>query len=166
VALVQRAASAGLGDRVLFPGYRADVPALVAAFDAYVLPSLWEGLPLALLEALALGKPIVASRVGGVPEIVEHGVLGFLVPPRDPGALAEHLVRVVDDGALRARASELGPLKFARQFSVEAMVDAHARFFEEVAARRLGRAVVRPEAHRDTAAPRASERAPRAGVDI
>ncbi|WP_433937498.1 glycosyltransferase [Sorangium cellulosum] len=136
--LQQRAQAAGLGDRMIFPGYRSDVPELVSAFDAYVLPSLWEGLPLALLEALALGKPIVASRVGGVPEIVEHGVDGFLVPSKDPGALAEHLARVARDGELRERARTRSPAKFAEQFSLEAMVDAHVRLFDELIARRRG----------------------------
>ncbi|WP_233562379.1 glycosyltransferase [Sorangium cellulosum] len=136
--LQQRAQAAGLGDRMIFPGYRSDVPDLVSAFDAYVLPSLWEGLPLALLEALALGKPIVASRVGGVPEIVEHGVDGFLVPPKDPGALADHLARVARDGELRERARTRSPAKFAEQFSLEAMVEAHVRLFDELVARRSG----------------------------
>ncbi|XXY23508.1 glycosyltransferase [Sorangium sp. So ce216] len=136
--LEQRARAAGLGDRMIFPGYRSDVPELVSSFDAYVLPSLWEGLPLALLEALALGKPIVASRVGGVPEIIEHGVDGFLVPPKDPGALAEHLSRVARDGELRERARTRSPAKFAEQFSLEAMVEAHVRLFDELIARRRG----------------------------
>ncbi|WP_437539288.1 glycosyltransferase [Sorangium sp. So ce726] len=136
--LEQRARDAGLGDRVIFPGYRSDVPELVSAFDTYVLPSLWEGLPLALLEALALGKPIVASRVGGVPEIIEHGVDGFLVPSKDPGALVEHLTRVALDGELRERARARGPAKFTEQFSLEAMVDAHVRLFDELIARRRG----------------------------
>ncbi|WP_437738474.1 glycosyltransferase [Sorangium sp. So ce1335] len=136
--LQQRAQAAGLGDRMIFPGYRSDVPELISAFDAYVLPSLWEGLPLALLEALALGKPIVASRVGGVPEIVEHGVDGFLVPPKDPGALGEHLARAARDAELRERARTRSPVKFAEQFSVEAMVDAHVRLFDELIARRRG----------------------------
>lgn len=154
--LQQRAQAAGLGDRMIFPGYRSDVPDLVAAFDAYVLPSLWEGLPLALLEALALGKPIVASRVGGVPEIVEHGVDGFLVPPRDPGALVEHLARVARDGELRERARTRSPAKFTEQFSVEAMVDAHVRLFDELVARRRG-GEVQPRPPRAQAAPADAE---------
>ncbi|AUX43777.1 glycosyltransferase [Sorangium cellulosum] len=136
--LQRRARDAGLGDRVIFPGYRSDVPELISSFDTYVLPSLWEGLPLALLEALALGKPIVASRVGGVPEIVEHGQDGFLVPSANPGALVEHLSRVARDEALRERARTRGPVKFAEQFSLEAMVDAHVRLFDELVARRRG----------------------------
>ncbi|WP_438021253.1 glycosyltransferase [Sorangium sp. So ce315] len=154
--LQQRAQAAGLGDRMIFPGYRSDVPDLVSAFDAYVLPSLWEGLPLALLEALALGKPIVASSVGGVPEIVEHGVDGFLVPPRDPGALVEHLARVARDGELRERARTRSPAKFAEQFSVEAMVDAHVRLFDELVARRRG-SEVQPRPPRAQAAPADAE---------
>lgn len=150
--LERMAAAAGLGGKMIFPGYRSDVPELISSFDAYVLPSLWEGLPLALLEALALGKPIVASRVGGVPEIVEHGVDGFLVPSRDVAALAEHLVRVAGDTGFRERARERSPIKFAQQFSLEAMVGAHARLFDELAARRRGE-----EAPREAPAPAGAE---------
>lgn len=93
-ALETRAAELGLGDHVRFLGQLEEVGPLLLAADAVVLPSRWEGLPLTLLEALARGRPVVASAVGGVPEVVEDGVSGRLVPPGDPAALADALCEV------------------------------------------------------------------------
>ena len=134
--LVRAARAAGLDGRVAFLGYRRDVPDLISSYDVYVLPSLWEGLPLALLEAMAIGKPILCTSVGGNPEIVEDGANGYVVPPRDSRALADRILRLYRD---RARAGELrarNVKKFQEQFSLEAMVDAHARLYRELAARR------------------------------
>lgn len=86
--LERRAAEAGLGARVRFPGQVEPIGPLLAAADAVVLPSLWEGLPLSLLESLVRARPVVASRVGGIPEAVEDGVSGRLVPAGDAAALA------------------------------------------------------------------------------
>ncbi|HVH45292.1 MAG TPA: glycosyltransferase, partial [Labilithrix sp.] len=129
-----------LGPRVRFVGYRADVPALIASFDTYVLPSLWEGLPLGLLEALAQGTTIVATTVGGNPEIVEHSVNGFLVPPADSVALAEHILRVHRDPELRGRICALNRAKFAASFSLEAMIRSYVWLFEEQMTARRERA--------------------------
>jgi len=133
-ALEEKARALGLGDRVLFLGYRTDVPDVVASFDVYVLPSVTEGLPLALLEALAIGNPIVCTRVGGCPEVVEDGVNGFLVPPRDSAALTESILRLRADPALRAAIRERNLKKFSERFTLRAMVDAHARLFGDLAA--------------------------------
>lgn len=84
-------------------GYRQDVPALLAAADAMVLSSDHEGLPVAIMEALALGKPVISTSVGGVPEAIRHEREALLVARRDPGALAEALLRFADDPHLRAR---------------------------------------------------------------
>ena len=79
----------GLGGAVIFTGFRTDVPALLAAMDCFVLASTrTEGVPQSLLQAAAAGVPLVASRIGGIPEVVEDGVTGLLVPPEDPAALA------------------------------------------------------------------------------
>jgi glycosyltransferase involved in cell wall biosynthesis len=83
-------------------GFRDDVASIVAAADALVLSSDHEGLPVAVMEAFALGTPVVATAVGGVPEAVTDGTSGLLVPPRDPGALATALQRLADDAPLRA----------------------------------------------------------------
>lgn len=130
-ALEQRAASLGLGDTVRFLGYRSDVPRVLSTVDAYVLPSLWEGLPLALLEAMACGKPIVATRVGGNPEVVSDGENGFLVPPRDPEALAGALLRLRADPACRERMARANVAKARERFSVEAMTRAHVELYRE-----------------------------------
>ncbi|MFM7061240.1 MAG: glycosyltransferase [Actinomycetes bacterium] len=96
-------ASLGLGDRVILTGRRDDAVAVMAACDAFVMASNNEGLPVAIMEALALGLPVVATSVGGIPEAITDGVDGLLVPARDPQALAAALTRIVTDPALRAR---------------------------------------------------------------
>ena len=134
--LVADAARRGLGDRVLFPGYRSDVPDLISSFDVYALPSLWEGLPLALLEAMALSTPIVATRVGGSPEVVTDGVNGFLVPPRDPAALADSIIRLRHASPEHLqRMGEDNRRRFVTEFRVEVMVDRHQQLFRELASR-------------------------------
>jgi glycosyltransferase involved in cell wall biosynthesis len=88
------ARSLGLGDRVRFLGMRRDVPELMSAADGYVLSSAREGMPVVLLEAGAAGMPIVATAVGGNREVVLDGKTGFVVPPRDPNALAEAMLKL------------------------------------------------------------------------
>jgi glycosyltransferase involved in cell wall biosynthesis/peptidoglycan/xylan/chitin deacetylase (PgdA/CDA1 family) len=102
---------AGLRDSFSLLGYRSDVPDLLAAADLLVVASSAEGLPVAVMEALAMGVPIVATAVGGIPELVRDGQEGLLVPSGDAAALAAAIARVVDDDELRAR---LGAAAFAR----------------------------------------------------
>jgi len=130
--LERKASSLGLGDRFRFLGYRSDIPELIASLDLYVLPSLWEGLPLALLEALAMGKPIVATSVGGNPEVVEDGVQGRLVPPGDSVALADAILALLRDDEFRASVGPVNRAKFERQFSVQAMVRAHEALYSAI----------------------------------
>jgi glycosyltransferase involved in cell wall biosynthesis len=92
-----------LEDTVLFAGYRTDAPRISSAFDVFALASLYEGLPIALIEAMALGKPAVVTSAGGLPELLRDGIDGFVVPPRDPRALADALVQLAGDAALRTR---------------------------------------------------------------
>ncbi|HEX5615948.1 MAG TPA: glycosyltransferase [Acidimicrobiia bacterium] len=98
-----RLAALDLGDRVRLLGYRDDAVRVMGACDAFTLASNNEGLPVAVMEALALGLPVVATRVGGLGEAITDGREGLLVEPRDPTALADALERVVQDEALRAR---------------------------------------------------------------
>jgi glycosyltransferase involved in cell wall biosynthesis len=100
------AAELGLDGTVVFAGFRTDAARLAAAFDVFTLASTYEGLPIALIEAMALGRPAVVTRVGGTPEVVADGAQGLLVPPRDPDALAGGLLRLLGDPALRARMGE------------------------------------------------------------
>ena len=127
----RHASDIGVMGPVRFLGYRSDVPQVLAAFDAYALTSLWEGLPLALLEALALGKPIVATTVGGNPEVVQDQVNGFLIPPRDPIAAADAFIKLFEDAALRAEMSRANKERFRTEFSLGSMLQAHVRAYEE-----------------------------------
>jgi glycosyltransferase involved in cell wall biosynthesis len=113
----------GLEGRLLFLGERKDAASVMALFDIFVLPSLWEGLPFVLVEAAALGKPIVATAVDGVSEILEDGKTGLLVPPNDPSALADAVIRLLRDneGARRLgeRARALVPPRFPLRRMIE-----------------------------------------------
>ena len=106
----------GLRDRTVNLEDRADMPALYACMDIVVLPSYWEGLPRCLMEATAMAKPIVASNISGNREVVEDGVNGFLVPPRDVGALAEAIARLVQEPALRLTMGARGRQQAQRLF--------------------------------------------------
>jgi len=96
--LEARSRALGLGAAVRFLGTRHDIPALLAAADIYVHPSLFEALPVSMLEAMAVGLPVVATRVGGVPEIVAHGRTGLLVPPARGDELAAAMLRLLEPG--------------------------------------------------------------------
>lgn len=111
------AARLGVSDRVVFAGYRDDVPALLAGCDVFCLPSRLEGLPLVVLEAMAQARPVVASAVGGTPELVVHGETGLLVPPGDLDALAAALGSLLDDPTLAARMGEAGRERVLTRFS-------------------------------------------------
>lgn len=134
--LETQAGELGLADRFRFLGYRSDMHQVIAALDVYVLPSLWEGLPLALLEAMAMNKLIVCTRVGGNPEIVADGVNGLVVEPGNVDALAAAIVRALHDRALQRSAASHNRATFERQFSEPAMVAAHERLYRQL----LGRA--------------------------
>jgi glycosyltransferase involved in cell wall biosynthesis len=98
-ALMAQIRRAGLSENIHFLGKRQDVPDLLAAVDLFVLPSLWEGLSVALLEAMAAGKPIVATAVSGTTQAMIHGETGLVVPPRDSAALAEAIIQLLSDPA-------------------------------------------------------------------
>ena len=123
----------GVENRVLFLGYREDIPDLLANCDLFVLPSLYEGLPLSILEAMAAGKPVIASAIGGNNEVILHGENGLLVPKADPAALAAAIRAVLSDGALAGRLAEGGKSRVQRDFSVEAMVESVSQVYDELA---------------------------------
>lgn len=128
-ALRAAAASAGVADRLHLLGYRDDAADVVAAADVFAMPSLSEGLPLAILEAMNAGKPIVASRVGGIPEALADGEHALLVPPGDHAALAAALRRLLDDHALRQRLGCAARRRARECFSVERMTDEYERLY-------------------------------------
>lgn len=118
------AAELGLGDRVEFLGKRTDVAALLHESDAFVLPSMYEGLPNALTEALAASLPAVATDAGGTPEVLRHGEMGYLVPPEDPEKLAAAMIRMMDLNPEERRATgERGRAHILRTFAMERMVE-------------------------------------------
>jgi glycosyltransferase involved in cell wall biosynthesis len=119
----QLAADLDLMDRCLFLGYQDDVAPFYAAFDALVLPSANEGTPVSVIEALAGGRPVVATRVGGVPDVVRDSVDGFLVEPGDVGALADRLGQLAADPALAQRMGAAGRERVLERYSVERLVD-------------------------------------------
>lgn len=116
-------------------GPRHDVADLLAAADVWTMPSLREALPMSLLEAMICGTPVVASRVGGIPEAVRDGVEGLLVPPGDVDALADALRRLLTDAELRRRVGEAGRARAAADFGLDAMTAAHELMYYEAARR-------------------------------
>jgi glycosyltransferase involved in cell wall biosynthesis len=120
----------GITEHVHFLGLRTDVAELLQLFDCYVIPSVWEGLPMALLEAMAAGCPIVASNVGGVPMALRDGVNGSLVEPREPEQLAAAIVDLLGDEAKRRRFAAEGKAAFQERFSAEAMTRRYEALYE------------------------------------
>jgi glycosyltransferase involved in cell wall biosynthesis len=122
-----------LEKHVLLPGFRTDVLGCIKAFDLFVMSSVTEGLGTSLLDAMACARPIVATRAGGIPEIVEDGVNGVLVAPRDAPALAAAIVRALKDEGLRRRMGEAGFARVRERFTVERMVAETAAVYARVA---------------------------------
>ena len=128
-ALRERVAREAWADRVWLPGARTDIADVMRGFSVFVLPSLSEATPVTVLEAMATGLPVVASRVGGVPQLVLEGQTGRLVPPADPAALAAALAAYVDDPGLRARHGAAGRAHVQAHYSVDAMVAGYADLY-------------------------------------
>jgi len=118
----QRASALGIVRHCYFLGYQEDVSGWYQAFDALILPSANEGTPVVVIEALAAGCPVVATSVGGVPDVVREGVDGFLVPVGDVEQLAERLARLARDPELRARMGEAGRASIPARYAVERLV--------------------------------------------
>jgi glycosyltransferase involved in cell wall biosynthesis len=129
-ALEELAERLDVADRVRFLGERSDVADLLAACDVFVLPSLYEGLPISLLEAMAAERPTIATAIGGVDEVVRDGESGLLVPPAQPGAMASALRRLLADAELRARLAAAGHSLVTTQFSAPAMVQRVTELYE------------------------------------
>jgi glycosyltransferase involved in cell wall biosynthesis len=130
--LQERSQKLGLDQRVVFTGFRTDVPELLSEATLSVLPSLSEGLSNSLLESMAAGVPVIAAKVGGNPEIVEHGVSGLLVPPRDAAALAGAMSNLLADADLTSRLGQAGRRRVSELFSMERSVGETERFYERL----------------------------------
>ena len=128
------ASSLGLRDAVEFLGYRNDADALMAASDVVVSCSSYEAFARCVTEALALARPVVATAVGGIPEIIRDGETGILVPPGDPQAMATAILRLLDDPGLAARLGSAGRAFVAEHLTIEAQASALASLYREVLA--------------------------------
>jgi glycosyltransferase involved in cell wall biosynthesis len=122
----------GLEERVRILGQRDDIPALLASCDLFVLPSLFEGLPLSILEAMAAGKPVIATAVPGTREAVREGETGLLFPPGDAPALAHAITSVLADQGLAARLGRAGQVRVRQEFSAEMMTRQVEAIYGEV----------------------------------
>jgi glycosyltransferase involved in cell wall biosynthesis len=121
-----------LEPRAQFLGYRKDVPLILAASDAFALPSLWEGMSNALLEAMAAGKPVVATSVDGAMDQVVPGETGLLVPPRDADALARALLHLARDPRQAQAMGLKGRERVRREFSLSRMTDAYIELYRRL----------------------------------
>ena len=132
VALESESARLGISDRVRMLGEREDVAALLAACDLFVLPSLFEGLPVSVLEAMASARPVIATDVGGTTEVVSHGETGLLVPPEDAGSLADAITTLLEDPVLAARLAARGRALVEREFSATVMSERVAQLYDQL----------------------------------
>ncbi|MFQ5676864.1 MAG: glycosyltransferase, partial [bacterium] len=123
----------GLARNVAFLGYRQDVNRVLAAVDLFVAPSESEGISIAILEAMALQKPVVATRVGGTPEIVHDGRSGILVEPQNSSALADAIWKVWQDEKLRSQMAVEARRRVEKRFSLRSTVQNYQRIYDELA---------------------------------
>jgi glycosyltransferase involved in cell wall biosynthesis len=130
--LKQQTIRLGIQDRVIFTGFRLDVQNILSSLAVSVLPSLKEGLSNSLLESMAAAVPVVATDVGGNPEVVVHGETGLLVPPTNPGALAEAICRVLLTPGLRQTFGQAGRRRVVEHFSNERMIRTVERMYEDL----------------------------------
>lgn len=132
-ALLELRGRLGLDDHVTFTGFRDDLDRLIPAFDVFCLSSHQEGLGTSLLDAMAFGRPIVATAAGGIPDAVLDGVTGRLVPARQPEALADALIGLLADPERRAALGAAGRRRFLEEFTADRMVEGTLRVLEELA---------------------------------
>lgn len=131
-----QAAALGLGHRVHFLGVRTDIPIILGACDVLVLSSRWEGNPLAVMEAMAAGKPVIATAVGGVPELVTDGATGLLVAPGDAAALGEALSALLHDASKRREMGGAAAQRAEEQFCAKVMTRRYEELYENLLAPR------------------------------
>jgi glycosyltransferase involved in cell wall biosynthesis len=130
--LEELARSLGLGGAVLFAGYRPNPERFLAAMDVFVLPSRAEAMPLVIPEAWAAGRPVVASRVGGIPELIEDGKTGLLIEPGDVDGLAVRLRRLLADPPAARELGRAGRELARTRYDVTAMTGAYDRLYREL----------------------------------
>jgi glycosyltransferase involved in cell wall biosynthesis len=121
----------GVQNSVIFTGMRRDIPAVLAALDVIVISSLWEGIPVTLLEGMASALPVVGTRVGSIPEVVTEET-AVLVPPSDPDAIAQACLRLANDQELRLRMGEAGMKRVNAYYSMDAMIDRTTELYADL----------------------------------
>ena len=117
---------------VLFLGKRGDVNEILKAFDLFVFPSLTEGLPLVVIEAMATGLPVIASSVGGIPELIVHGENGFLVSPSNKDEIKKAIINLIENSDLRIKMGEAGRIIFKNHFSLPNMVENYIKIYKKL----------------------------------
>ena len=122
----------GIRSRVFFPGERRDIPEVMYVMDLLVLSSRWEGLPNVVMEAMAASRPVVATEVGGCPELVEGGKTGLLVPPRDPDALASAILEILRNSELSERMGRKGRQRIEERFDRQLMIERTQDLYERL----------------------------------
>jgi glycosyltransferase involved in cell wall biosynthesis len=122
----------GISENVIFTGFYRDIPGILSVLDVFVLPSLWEGLPITILEAMSMKKAVIATRVSGNPEVIEDNVTGILVPSKDSHSLAQAIIRLVENEDARLKMGEAGYNRVSRLFSVKKMVEETAAIYERL----------------------------------
>lgn len=131
-ALEKMVRDLGLQEEVVFLGFVSDIPRFLSSVDIFVLPSVYEGLGIAILEAMAAGKPVVASRAGGIPELVTDQVTGLLVPPKDPLALAQAIARLLSQNGLVRLMGDKGRAEVFDHFTMEQMAKKNEDYYYEM----------------------------------
>ncbi|MCS7070045.1 MAG: glycosyltransferase family 4 protein [Anaerolinea sp.] len=132
------AAGLGIAEKVHFTGYWPDASKLIDHFDIFVLPSYREAMPMSILEAMAAAKPVIATHVNGVPEVVIDGVTGILVPPGDPKALADAILRLLHDPDLARRMGAAGRARVEEHFNLDRLNEQLFQIYDQVVAKHRG----------------------------
>lgn len=128
----EQAGSLGIRSNIVFTGFRTDVPRLLDAMDIVVLPSLYEGMPLAAIEAAAMAKPIIATRVDGTAEVVQDTATGCLIPPENPVALRQAILRLLHNSVEATKMGAAGRHHVLQRFDLRVQVEATAKIYREV----------------------------------
>jgi glycosyltransferase involved in cell wall biosynthesis len=124
--------STGMKDKVIFTGFREDIPELLASFDLFVLPSRSEGFGRVNLEAMAMGKPVISTNVGGIPEVVIDGVTGILVPPGNSNVISRAIVKLLDDPHMREIMGREGRKRVEERFTLQGHVQRIQEIYRDV----------------------------------
>jgi len=130
--LQRKSEALGISNSVIFLGQRDDIPRILSIFDIFVISSATEGISIAILEAMALSKPVIATNVGGNPEVVEHGKTGLLIPPEQPRALARAIIELLKDERKREMMGRQGRIRAKQMFFIDAFLQKHLELYGRV----------------------------------